>query len=66
MLYILIVLVFIFVLLFAMDIIWYIRQIFMRFHSAVLDEREWEEAVLIRLIAWSKKMPVVYMLDRDV
>ncbi|MFR3766747.1 MAG: glycoside hydrolase family 88 protein [Blautia sp.] len=65
MLYILIVLVFIFVLLFAMDIIWYIRQIFMRFHSGrFIDEREWEEAVLIRLIAWSKKMPVVTMLDQ--
>ena len=48
-----------------MDIFWYVRDIFMRFHGGRFqDERVWEKAVLERLITWSKKMPVVTMLDQ--
>ena len=55
-----IIFVFIFILLFFMDIFWYVREIFMRFHGGRFqDQRAWERAVLERLIAWSKKMPVV-------
>lgn len=65
MLYVLIIFVFIFILLFFMDIFWYVREIFMRFHGGRFqDQRAWERAVLERLIAWSKKMPVVTMLDQ--
>ena len=47
MLYILIMFVFIFILLFFIDIFWHVRDIFMRFHGGRFkDERVWEKLCL--------------------
>ena len=63
--YILIGIVLLFLVLFSMDIVWYIREISMRFHMGRFQDKVvWEKAVLYCLMKWAKKMPVVTMSDQ--